>query len=46
VDVVRVDTTDRIYSGAGGTYYAAVYCAGPSGCQFTIEANVGVLNFF
>ena len=41
VDVVRVDTTDRFYSGAGGTYYAAVYCAGPSGCQFTIEANAG-----
>jgi hypothetical protein len=41
VDVVRIDTTDLYYQGANGVYYVAVYCAGPSGCAYTLEGNVG-----
>jgi hypothetical protein len=41
VDVVRIDTTDLYYKGANGVYYVAVYCAGPSGCSYTLEGNVG-----
>ena len=41
VDVVQIDPSDSYYRGAGGRYYVAVYCAGPSGCTYTLEGLVG-----
>ena len=41
LDLVRIDPTDSFYRGAGGRYYVAVYCAGPSGCTYTLEGQVG-----
>lgn len=41
-DVVEILQNDPVHRGVGGTYYAGVYCAGPSGCTFTVEATAGV----